>query len=85
MKKQSTHFHGNSPVTDFKPQVKTHTAPVISESYIDDSGDIIHILSNGNELSENNYIKHWGQPKGTIVPKNKNYKGVNPDSTKNWL
>lgn len=82
MRKETTHFHGNSPVTDFKPQVKTHTAPEIAESFIDDKGDMIHILTNGNQLSENNYIKHWGIPKGVI---NLKAKAPGLDGRTNWM
>lgn len=85
MKTESTHFHGNSPVTDFKPQVKTYSAPEIAESYVDDKGDVIHILVNGNELSENNYLKHWGKPKGIVVPVKNNYKGKGLDPRTNWI
>ena len=82
MKKVVTHFHGKSPVTDFIPNVKTYSLPEISESFIDDAGDVIHILTNGNQLSENNYIKHWGVPKGKINLKAKD-KGM--DSRTNWI
>lgn len=81
MKKTSTHFSGNSPIVDFHAEVKTHTAPEIVESYIADNGDMIHILKSGNELSENNYLKHWGEPKQKINMKAKP-KGL--DSRRNF-
>lgn len=57
--------------TIFHATRKTYVAPDIQESYINDAGDIIHILSNGNELSDNNYMKYWGKPKGNINWKSK--------------
>lgn len=60
---------------NFKPEVRTYVAPDIKESFIDDYGNIQHILSNGNLLSEINYIKHWGKPKGKINM-DKKYKGA---------
>lgn len=56
-----------------------HTAPIITGSFLDDDGKIIHVLENGNELSDENYIKHWGQPKSKI---NWKAKGENPDGRK---
>ena len=78
MKKTTTHLGGMSPVTDFKPQRAGNYAPEIKESFVDDLGDVQHILSNGNTLSENNYIKHWGQPKGVIMPQGYKGKGLDP-------
>lgn len=80
MQKVVTHLYGKSPITDFKANVKQNYAPQIEESYVDESGNIQHILSNGNTLSELYYIKIWGQPKGIIKPKG--YKGENKDTTK---
>mgnify|MGYP001797293281 CR=1 FL=1 len=57
---------GKNVNVDFVANVKSHTAPEIAESFTDDDGDVQHILTNGNTLSENNYIKHWGKPKGVI-------------------
>jgi len=65
-------------VVNFHPYRKLYTAPEIDESYMNDNGEMIHILKNGNELSENNYVLHWGIPKGKIVT-DKKYKGENPD------
>ena len=83
MKKSTTHFTGRTPITDFRPSRTTYTAPAISESFVDDNGDVQHILENGNILSENNYIKHWGQPKNKILPKNSPQKGLDPRT--NWI
>lgn len=66
----SNHFtirkttEGTNTSIDFVPNVKTKVAPVIIESFFDDNGDMQHILDNGNTLSENNYILHWGTRKG---------------------
>lgn len=63
---------------DFKCTGKpAHTAPVIIESYVDDAtGEVIHILANGNTQSDTSYMAVWGKPKGKI---NWKAKGVNPD------
>jgi hypothetical protein len=66
IKKITPQASGNSHIVDYVPNVKTHTAPVIKESYMDDNGDMQHILANGNVLSENNFVKNWGQRKGII-------------------
>lgn len=58
-----------------------HTAPVINFSYVNDDGEVIHVLVNGNELSDKNYMLHWGQPKGVINWKSK---GENPDTRKRF-
>lgn len=74
----SNHFavrktvEGTNTNIDFVPKVRTHIAPSITESFVDDEGNVQHILSNGNTLSENNYILHWGQPKGQMNLKAKN-------------
>lgn len=54
---------GGVTTVDFKPNVKnkTKTAPVIIESYVGDDGNIMHILENGNEISEVNFNHHWGK------------------------
>lgn len=66
--------------TNFHADRKIYVAPAIDESYMNDAGDIIHILHNGNEISDNNYVKHWGSPaKGKIITDRK-YKGENLDS-----
>lgn len=71
-------IEGKNSTVDFVPKVKSHTAPEIAESYVNDLGDIIHILTNGNELAELDYLKHWGQPKGSINLKAKVVK-INPN------
>lgn len=58
-----------------------HTAPVINFSYVNDDNEVIHVLVNGNELSDKNYMLHWGQPKSKI---NWKAKGQNPDSRKRF-
>mgnify|MGYP007100130185 CR=1 FL=1 len=79
MKKTTAYLGGMSPTNDYRPNVKTITMPEILESYVDDAGDVQHILKNGNTLSENNFVKHWGQPKGVI---NMKAKDPNPDRRK---
>lgn len=82
MKKVITHLGSASHNVNFQPEgKKAHTAPIITGSYIDDDGKIIHTLENGNELSDENYIKHWGQPKTKV---NWKAKGENPDTRKRF-
>jgi hypothetical protein len=69
---------------DFKTNKPAYTAPVISESYVNEEGNTMHILTNGNEISDDNYMKMWGRPKGKIIT-NKNYKGTNPCRKNHWL
>lgn len=59
-------IEGKNSTVDFVPKVKSHTAPEIEESYTNDAGNVIHILKNGNEMSDLDYMKHWGQPKGVV-------------------
>jgi len=56
---------------------KVYTAPIITESYLTDNGEVMHILANGNEQSDISYMALWGKPKGVI---NWKCKGKNPDS-----
>jgi len=82
MKKVITNFgEGASHNVSYKPDRPTHTAPVINFSYVNDEGEVMHQLVNGNELSETNFIKHWGQPKGKI---NMQAKDLNPDPRKRF-
>ena len=74
---------GNSHNVDYKANVKENTAPKIMESFIDDDGEIIHILENGNTQSDISYMKMWGIPKGKIKPKS--FKGKGIDSRTNWI
>ncbi len=69
---------GNSHNIDYKANVKAHTAPQIVESFVDDDGEIQHILDNGRQQSDLLYIKHWGQPKGAIMPQGYKGKGLDP-------
>ena len=79
MKKTTAYLGGISPTSDFRPAVKAKVAPTIQESYIDDDGNVQHILTNGNTISENNYVLHWHKPKGVI---NMKAKDPNPDRRK---
>ena len=75
MTKTTTTTGGRSKSFDFLPTKPKHTAPVIIESFVDDDGDMQHILQSGNTISEANYQKHWVVAKTEILPKN--YKGDN--------
>lgn len=73
--------NGNSHNCDYRATSKqAHTAPGIVESFVNDEGEIIHVLSNGNQQSDVLYMKLWGQPKGIILPKN--FKGDNPHKSR---
>lgn len=73
--------NGNSHNCDYKAtSKKAHTAPNIVESFVNDEGEIIHVLESGNTQSDLLYMKHWGQPKGVILPKG--FKGDNPHKTR---
>jgi len=72
-------YNGNSHNVEFKGSRKAHTAPDIVESFVDDDGNIIHILANGNTQSDASYMAVWGKPKGVIDWKSK---GVNPNQRK---
>jgi hypothetical protein len=75
--------NSNSHNVDFRASVKAHTAPKISESFVNDDGEIEHILENGNTQLDSLYIKMWGIPKGEIKPKG--YKGNGLDGRTNWI
>lgn len=76
--------NSNSVNVDYKStSKKAYTAPKILESFIDDNGEIMHILENGNTQSDSLYTKMWGLPKGAIKPKT--YKGYGLDSRSNWI
>lgn len=79
----SSAFGGKSNNTDFKANVKSYTAPKILESFVDDAGEIVHILENGNTQTDSLYMKMWGTPKGKIKPKG--YKGNSLDKRTNWI
>ena len=69
MQKVISHSGGNSHNINFRANRTAHTVPEIEESYVDDEGNIQHILSNGNTLSDVYLVKIWGQPKGIVKPK----------------
>ena len=56
-------IEGTNTSVDFIPNVKSKTAPEIAESYTNDDCEVMHILTNGNEISDLNYMLHWGKPK----------------------
>jgi len=76
--------NSNSVNVDFiSTKSKAHTAPRIMESFLDDDGEIMHILENGNTQSDLLYMKMWGTPKGAIKPKS--FKGKGLDGRSNWM
>ena len=68
-------------VQTFRADVKAHYKPVIVDSFIDDTGEKILILSNGRETKETTYNALWNPLKGIVNWKGK---GENPDKTKAW-
>lgn len=70
----SNHFQvkrtsfGAVQTVDFKPNMgkKTQTAPEIDEHYVDDAGDIMLILKNGNTQSKISYEAMWGKLKNAV-------------------
>jgi len=72
--------NSNSHNSDFHAQGrKVFTAPSIVESFINDDGEIVHVLVNGNTQTDVLYMKMWGKPKGIII-NDKKHKGDNPNS-----
>ena len=69
-----TTINGN---TTFHPECKCYTAPKVLESFIDDNGDKVLVLANGNTTLETRYNSLWNPLKGKV--KNEHYKGLNPD------
>ena len=82
MKKENNYTGGKSHNINFVAEVKSFTAPHIQESFIDDNGNLQHILDNGNTLSDEHFLRMWGQPKGKI---NLKTKGPGCDSRTNWI
>lgn len=83
MKLITNSYGGKSHNVDFKANVKVHTAPKIEESFVNDEGEIVHILANGNTQTDTLYMQMWGTPKGAIKPKG--FKGKGLDGRTNWL
>lgn len=70
MFKTSTLSGGKSKSVDYHASKPTNVAPVIIESFVDDEGEMQHILESGNTISEKNYTIHWVVKKTAILPKN---------------
>ncbi len=81
MQKIITHNGSANHDISFRANRKENYAPIIVESFIDDEGAKQHILESGNQMSDENYLKNWGKPKG-VINWDLKYKGVNPDTTK---
>ena len=64
----------------YHPDVKSSRAPVIAESFLNDSGEVEHILENGNTILKKKYDSVWNPKRGIVMPEG--YKGTNPDKTK---
>ena len=78
------HHSGKTITTDFHPAVPTYTQPKVLESYINDEGEKMYILSNGRESLAERYDAIWNPIKGKIIT-DKKYKGNGLDGRTNWL
>ena len=77
--KKLTYKAGGLTITDYKAQRPMNTQPHIEESYINDDGNVVHILSNGRETLADIYNAVWNIPVNRqIMPKG--YKGKNIDT-----
>ena len=59
---------------------KAYTAPQIEQEIMQDDGEMVYILKNGNTQLKNSYDAMWGQPKGTILPKGTKGTSIDPRS-----
>ncbi len=76
MQKVSKHLGGITPSVDYRATVKSNTAPDILDSYINDDGELVYVLANGNEALSVKYDAIWNPPKSAIKPYSK---GENPN------
>lgn len=67
--------------TNFHAQVKAHYPPTITDSFVDDSGELQYVLANGHTIPAHRYNAVWNPPKGVVKAKWET-KGPNPDTTK---
>lgn len=56
--------------------------PTITDSFMQDDGETMLILSNGSQSLEKDYNRIWGTTKGEI---DWNGRGKNPDSRREWM
>ena len=61
----------------FHADTKMYTAPKVIDSFMDDNGDKVLVLENGNTTLETRYNSLWHPCRGIVKPEN--YKGENPD------
>ena len=66
---------------NFHAQVKAHYPPTITDSFVDDSGELQYVLANGHTTPASRYNAIWNPPKGLVKAKWET-KGPNPDTTK---
>lgn len=69
----------NGQAVNYHANVKTYHKPTVVETYMDDDGDEVYILSNGNTQLSVLYNNLWNPAKTKINWKSK---GENPDKTK---
>ena len=70
---------GNSCNVDYKTDKKAMVKPTILDTFMDDNGEDVYILSNERTQLARLYNAFWNPPKSTI---NWKTKGENPDKTR---
>lgn len=78
MKKEKTHYTGATPITDFKPEKKTYTMPIVVDSFVDDEGESILVLENGNTISELKFNALWKPAKLQVIKKGHKGESIRP-------
>lgn len=68
---------------EYKAERKINIKPIITESYVNDNGDVMLILSNGNQMLSDAYKAMWEPAKGKILPKTCRGDGIDPRT--NWI
>ena len=73
----------NSHNVDFQSSGKVAIVkPTIEDSFMQDNGEIMLVLSNGRQSLEKDYNRIWGTTKGVVNWKGK---GINPDGRRRGL
>ena len=75
--------NSNSHNVDYKSTGKVaRVQPNIIDSFMQDDGETMLILSNGTQSLEKDYNRIWGTTKGQV---NWSARGENPDKRKLWM
>jgi len=70
--------------TNYRAEVKAHYPPTITDSFVDDSGELQYVLANGHTTPASRYNAIWNPPKGLVKAKWET-KGDGIDSRTNWI